>query len=56
MTTSEGPMAEPRFGFCVPIFANPGAAFFRTPNWTALDPAAAVDSAVEAERLGYDSI
>src|SRR6267142_1227185 len=49
-------MAEVRFGFCVPIFANPGPAFFRTPNWTALDPAAAVDSAVEAERLGYDSI
>jgi len=49
-------MAEVRFGFCVPIFANPGAAFFRTPNWTALEPAAAVDSAVEAERLGFDSI
>src|SRR5216683_2990985 len=49
-------MAEVRFGFCVPIFANPGAAFFRTPNWTALEPAAAVDSAVEAERLEYDSI
>jgi alkanesulfonate monooxygenase SsuD/methylene tetrahydromethanopterin reductase-like flavin-dependent oxidoreductase (luciferase family)/DNA-binding GntR family transcriptional regulator len=49
-------VAELRFGFCVPVFANPGPAFFRTPNWTALEPAAAVDSAVEAERLGYDSI
>lgn len=49
-------MAELRFGVCVPVFANPGAAFFRTPNWTALDPALAVDSAVQAERLGYDSI
>jgi alkanesulfonate monooxygenase SsuD/methylene tetrahydromethanopterin reductase-like flavin-dependent oxidoreductase (luciferase family) len=49
-------MAELRFGFCVPIFANPGAAFFRTPNWTALEPAAAVESAVAAEHLGYDSI
>jgi alkanesulfonate monooxygenase SsuD/methylene tetrahydromethanopterin reductase-like flavin-dependent oxidoreductase (luciferase family) len=48
--------AEPRFGFCIPIFANPGPAYFRVPAWTALDPAAAVDSAVEAERLGYDSI
>src|SRR3982074_2221938 len=38
------------------MFANPGAAFFRTPSWTALDPAAAVDSAVQAEHLGYDSI
>ncbi len=49
-------MADTRFGFCVPIFANPGAAFFRTPAWSALEPAAAVQSAVEAERLGYDSI
>jgi alkanesulfonate monooxygenase SsuD/methylene tetrahydromethanopterin reductase-like flavin-dependent oxidoreductase (luciferase family) len=49
-------MREAQFGFCVPVFANPGAAFFRTPNWTALDPSAAVDAAVEAERLGYDSV
>lgn len=49
-------MAEPRFGFCVPVFANPGPAFFRTPAWTTLDPAAAIDAAVEAEHLGYDSI
>jgi alkanesulfonate monooxygenase SsuD/methylene tetrahydromethanopterin reductase-like flavin-dependent oxidoreductase (luciferase family) len=34
----------------------PGAGFFRTPAWTALDPPLAVDAAVEAERLGYDSI
>ncbi|MDQ6672853.1 MAG: LLM class flavin-dependent oxidoreductase [Chloroflexota bacterium] len=45
-----------RFGFCVPVFANPGAAFFRTPAWTSLDAGAAVDAAVEAERLGFDSI
>jgi alkanesulfonate monooxygenase SsuD/methylene tetrahydromethanopterin reductase-like flavin-dependent oxidoreductase (luciferase family) len=45
-----------KFGFCVPVFANPGAAFFRTPAATTLDPAAAVDAAVEAERLGFDSI
>ena len=45
-----------KFGFCAPIFANPGAAFFRTPSLTALDPPAAIDAAVEAERLGYDSI
>jgi alkanesulfonate monooxygenase SsuD/methylene tetrahydromethanopterin reductase-like flavin-dependent oxidoreductase (luciferase family) len=49
-------VAEPQFGFCVPVFANPGAAFFRTPAWTALDPGLAVDAAVEAERLGYDSV
>src|SRR5437764_913126 len=45
-----------KFGFCVPVFANPGAAFFRTPALTELDPIAAVDAAVEAERLGYDSV
>jgi alkanesulfonate monooxygenase SsuD/methylene tetrahydromethanopterin reductase-like flavin-dependent oxidoreductase (luciferase family) len=44
------------FGFCVPCFANPGAAFFRTPAWTALDPTAAVEAGVLAERLGYDSL
>lgn len=52
-------MARPtdvKFGFCVPVFANPGAAFFRTPAWTDLDPSAAVEGVVQAERLGYDSI
>lgn len=48
--------SEPRFGLCVPVFANPGPAFFRTPAWTGLDPAAAIDACVEAERLGYDSV
>ena len=45
-----------QFGFCVPCFANPGAALFRTPAWTALDPAAAVEACVLAEDLGYDSL
>jgi alkanesulfonate monooxygenase SsuD/methylene tetrahydromethanopterin reductase-like flavin-dependent oxidoreductase (luciferase family) len=45
-----------QFGFCVPPFANPGPAFFRTPAWTELEPARAVDAVVAAERLGYDSI
>jgi alkanesulfonate monooxygenase SsuD/methylene tetrahydromethanopterin reductase-like flavin-dependent oxidoreductase (luciferase family) len=48
--------AAPRFGFCVPVFANPGGAFFRTPAWRGLDPMAAVDACVDAERLGYDSV
>jgi alkanesulfonate monooxygenase SsuD/methylene tetrahydromethanopterin reductase-like flavin-dependent oxidoreductase (luciferase family) len=47
---------EVRLGFCVPPFAMPGARFFRTPAWTELDPPAAVEAAVEAERLGYDSV
>ncbi len=45
-----------RFGYCVPMFANPGAAYFRTPALTTLDPVASVEAAVEAERLGFDSI
>ena len=61
MTTDSDPPAggaKPplRFGFCVPPFAMPGGRFMRTPAWTDLDPPAAVDAAVEAERLGYDSI
>jgi alkanesulfonate monooxygenase SsuD/methylene tetrahydromethanopterin reductase-like flavin-dependent oxidoreductase (luciferase family) len=46
----------PRFGFCVPAFANPGATYFRTPGARTLDPVAAIDASVEAERLGYDSV
>lgn len=45
-----------RFGLCVPVFAHPGSSFFRTPAWTALDPQAAIDAAILAERLGYDSL
>lgn len=57
MTTVEpDPRRDVQFGFCVPIFANPGSAFFRTPAATTLDPPAAVAAAVEAERLGFDSI
>lgn len=44
------------YGVCVPVFANPGAAFFRTPRLTHLDTRAPIDMAVEAERLGFDSI
>lgn len=47
---------KPQFGFCIPAFANPGGAFFRTPAWTDLDPADAVAAAVEAEELGYDHL
>jgi alkanesulfonate monooxygenase SsuD/methylene tetrahydromethanopterin reductase-like flavin-dependent oxidoreductase (luciferase family) len=45
-----------KFGFCVPPFAMPGPSFFRVPAWTDLEPARALDAAVEAERLGYDSV
>lgn len=45
-----------RFGFCVPIFAMPGGHLFRTPNFTALDTAAALGMARAADDLGYDSL
>lgn len=45
-----------RFGFCVPIFAQPGGLLFRTPNFPALDVAAALNIARQADTLGYDSL
>jgi len=48
--------SPPRFGFCVPIFAYPGPALFRTPSYERLDPRMSLDAAVECERLGYDSL
>jgi alkanesulfonate monooxygenase SsuD/methylene tetrahydromethanopterin reductase-like flavin-dependent oxidoreductase (luciferase family) len=50
-------MAFPvQFGFCVPIFAQPGGQLFRTPNFPALEPAAALALARQADALGYDSL
>jgi alkanesulfonate monooxygenase SsuD/methylene tetrahydromethanopterin reductase-like flavin-dependent oxidoreductase (luciferase family) len=49
-------MRAVQYGFCLPVFANPGHALFRAPAWAELDPADAVDAAVEAEALGYDSL
>lgn len=45
-----------QFGFCVPIFANPGMAFFRTPCYERLDWRTTRDAILECERLGYDSV
>ena len=56
LAQSEIRARDTQFGFCVPVFANPGAAFFRTPAATKLEPRAAVDAAVEAEKLGFDSV
>ena len=44
------------FGFCVPIFANPGMAFFRTPCYERLDWPTTRDAVLECEVLGYDSL
>jgi alkanesulfonate monooxygenase SsuD/methylene tetrahydromethanopterin reductase-like flavin-dependent oxidoreductase (luciferase family) len=45
-----------QFGFCLPIFAFPGARLFRTPNYAALDVATTLRLAHLAESLGYDSL
>lgn len=53
---AKGNFRATRVGLCVPVFALPGPSFFRTPNWSELDPRAAVQAALLAERLGYDSL
>jgi alkanesulfonate monooxygenase SsuD/methylene tetrahydromethanopterin reductase-like flavin-dependent oxidoreductase (luciferase family) len=45
-----------QFGFCVPIFANPGMTFFRTPAYERLEWATTRDAVMECEALGYDSV
>jgi alkanesulfonate monooxygenase SsuD/methylene tetrahydromethanopterin reductase-like flavin-dependent oxidoreductase (luciferase family) len=45
-----------RFGFCVPIFACPGANLFRTPSYPNLDAATTMGLARVADELGYDSL
>lgn len=47
---------EIQFGFCLPIFAAPGAGLFRTPGYRRLDAATTLALGVTADRLGYDSL
>ena len=50
-------MTKPiEFGFCVPIFANPGMAFFRTPCYERLDWPTTKRAVETCERLGYDAL
>ena len=49
-------MPAVQFGFCVPIFAQPGLALFRTPSYAALDTATTMHLARGAETLGYDAL
>jgi alkanesulfonate monooxygenase SsuD/methylene tetrahydromethanopterin reductase-like flavin-dependent oxidoreductase (luciferase family) len=50
-------MSRPiRFGFCVPIFANPGMTYFRTPSYERLDWETTRNAVLECEKLGYDSL
>lgn len=44
------------FGFCIPCFASPGPALFRTPRLLSLDAVAALEAGVVAESLGFDSL
>lgn len=45
-----------RFGYCLPTFAWPGGRLFRTPGLARVDARGAVEAAVRAEALGYDSL
>jgi alkanesulfonate monooxygenase SsuD/methylene tetrahydromethanopterin reductase-like flavin-dependent oxidoreductase (luciferase family) len=49
-------MSNIQFGFCLPIFAQPGVLLFRTPGFKAIDPLAALRMGCLAETLGYDSL
>lgn len=49
-------MSKIGFGFCIPIFANPGRAFFRTPCFERLEWEPIRRAVLECETLGYDSI
>lgn len=45
-----------QFGYCLPIFAYPGARLFRTPNYAELEPRKTMALAQTADALGYDSL
>ncbi len=45
-----------KFGFSIPIFANPGMLFFRTPAYKKLDWNSIKETVIKSEELGYDSL
>lgn len=45
-----------KFGFCLPIFAWPGARLFRTPSFAELDTQRCMQMGALADELGYDSL
>lgn len=49
-------MPKPQFGYCLPIFANPSAALFRTPSYQQLDAGITLALGQRAEQLGFDSL
>ncbi len=48
--------AGPRFGYCLPVFANPSAGLFRTPNYDRVDARTTLDLGRYAEAIGFDSL
>src|SRR3990167_4322310 len=49
-------MEKIKFGFCIPLFANPGMLFFRTPAYKNLDYKSIQEKTLLCEKLGYDSL
>ena len=49
-------MEKIKFGFCVPVFANPGMVFFRTPAYEKLDWESIKNTVSFCDSMGYDSI
>lgn len=49
-------MSDIRFGYCLPVFANPGPNLFRTPGYAELDAKISMDLGRLADELGYDSL
>lgn len=49
-------MTAPRFGYCLPIFANPSAGLFRTPNLETVNARETLQLGIHADALGYDSL
>ena len=49
-------MKKIKFGFCLPILANPGMASFRKPAYEKLDWNSIKETVLLCDRLNYDSI
>jgi alkanesulfonate monooxygenase SsuD/methylene tetrahydromethanopterin reductase-like flavin-dependent oxidoreductase (luciferase family) len=49
-------MSDTKFGFCLPIFANPGVGMFRTPGFDAVDTSEVMHLGRLADQLNYDSL
>lgn len=50
------PRPRPLFGYCLPIFANPSAGLFRTPNYDRVDARITLELGRHAEEIGFDSL